>query len=183
MPLTFTIEQTRYTGPVKESLQAFIVAYEMQSLGQKFLKNTEHEAIELPFQTVSHLPSRHPQRIVIVPISNEENYFKHPCLGFAIAIEEQYFILSTTDAFADATFLSLIEDPQVEKVCFDYKQLFVVLGRASITMKGPYFDVMIAAYTLDETPSLTRAALFIKYGLILSDDPHIQAKQICTQLL
>ena len=183
VPLNFTIEQTRYTGPVRDTLQAFIVEYEMQSLAQKFLKQHPVTESDIAFETVSILPAIETKTIIIVPIVHDDNYLKHPCQGFIIGLNNRYFMMQANDAYADKLFIQSMQDHHIEKVCFDYKQLYVILARASIAMHGPYFDVMIAAYTLDETPSLTRAALFLKSGIILSEDPTIQAKQIGGRLL
>jgi DNA polymerase-1 len=185
MTLPFTIEDTLYKGVNSNLLQAFIQSYEMKSLLARFApSDTLKTPSVIPeFLNVTTLPTlQKPKEFCIVPAYAEGNYFKQDLLGFAVQFENQSFYLTLQHAQHDAWLKTIFNDETIKKITYDYKALIVLSSRFGLTVKGPTFDVMIAAQTLEESSTFTKQNYFGQQGIDLSPDPVASSFQICASL-
>jgi DNA polymerase-1 len=185
MSLPFTIEDTLYKGVNSNLLQSFIQTYEMKSLLARF---TTTDSIKTPtaipeFLNVTTLPiSSKPNEVYVVAAYTEGNYFKQELLGFAIEIGGQSFYLTYQNAQQDTFLKDLFADKTIKKITYDFKALLVLSTRFGMTIKGPSFDVMIAAQTLEESSTFNKQLYFAQQGIDLSLDPVASSFQICAAL-
>jgi len=186
MILPFSIEDTLYQGVDSNRLQAFIQRYEMKSLLNKFSPNDALQTTTLipTFTLVELLPLVDlVDKISIIPAYQDANYFKANVLGFALTIDAKSYYLPLQHASVDATFLSLLNNPKVIKLTYDYKALIILCSKHQILVKGPTFDVMIAAQTLEESSTFNKRQFFIDHDIELSTDPVAASFQVCDALM
>jgi DNA polymerase-1 len=181
MNLPFTLVDTEYRGVEAATFEAFVQRYEMTSLNGRFFKKPTPIA-SVEYSVVSQIPAMSSSMIAIVPIINEGNYFQEPMQGLAISDGNQTYVITSGDAKQDASWQSILVNPAVTKLVYDYKQLYVLLHQQGYPIQGPFFDVMIATYALDETPSLNRTQVMRMRGIELSEDLQAQAVTIASHL-
>lgn len=185
MTLPFTIEDTLYQGVHSNLLQSFIQTYEMKSLLNKFtpsdtLQNTSPIPI---FQMVSLLPDVGVvKKLSVIPSYQEGNYFKARLLGFALIINDLHVYIPLEDALLDRRLLSLLSDPDVTKLTYDYKALMIIASLHHIVVQGPTFDVMIAAQTIEESSTFHKKQFFVDHDIELSSDPVAASFQVAHAL-
>jgi DNA polymerase I len=181
MTLPFSLADTTYQGVVAPTFEAFVNQYEMKSLNGRFLKKSAPQT-QLIFNQVDHLPSTQSDQIVIVPIIKEGNYFQELLTGFVIHFDQQSYVISIDSAKKDPQFLTLLSAKDVEKWVYDYKQLLVLANLHGLNINGRFFDVMIATYAMDETPSLNRLQVLRMRGVDLPEDPLLEAVTIAQHI-
>jgi DNA polymerase I len=169
MALPFALEDTTYQGINPAVFEAFVKTYEMTSLLGRFHKPTTHQP-SITATLVTALPKLETQAITIVPLIEEGNYFQLPLAGFIVGIHETLWKINLDDAQHDVQFKAYLQDSSIEKIVYDYKQLYVLAHRHQLPLNGPYFDVMIATYAMDETPSLNRQQVMMMRGVTLPED-------------
>jgi DNA polymerase I len=182
MVLPFSLDAMLYQSLDEEKFSEFIDRYEMRSLANRFQTQAAKSSTPITINTITSLPSPVLGSLAILPIIESGNYMQLELLGFAIAYENQVYIISRENALADSNFRQACQSEQCEKIVYDYKQLLVLGHRYQLVISGPYFDTMMASYALDETPSLTRLQVMQAYGLDLVEDLTIQAFQIASFL-
>ncbi len=182
MKLPFTLEQTLYSGLQPETFQQFVTQYEMKSLLGRFQMKANTIELPLTYEKVPSLPNEHYQTISIVPMIKTGNYFRESLLGWVIVHLSRTFVLTLTDSQKDPIFKRIMQDPKVEKIAFDYKELLVVAHRHNLLVRGSFFDCMLATYALEETPSLNRQAVMLQAGIHLHDDLLEQSVQVAQTL-
>ena len=178
MALPFTIDATHYQGIQPEVFQAFVQQYEMTSLLGRFQSENQAPPAPLVYERVDALPTLSTDRVVIIPLIKEGNYFQQPLEGWVVHFLQQTYVLPLDASLKDAQFQALLANPSIDKLVYDYKQLAVLLRRHGFTLKGPYFDCMLAAYALEETPSLNRQSVLTQAGLALQENLLEQSIQI-----
>jgi DNA polymerase-1 len=185
MTLPFTIEDTLYQGVHSNLLQSFIQKYEMKSLLNKFSpSDTLQKTSPIPtFQIVSLLPDVGVvKKISVIPSYQEGNYFKAKLLGFALIINDLHVYIPLEDALLDRQLLSLLSDPTVTKLTYDYKALMIIASLHHIDVQGPTFDVMIAAQTIEESSTFHKKQFFVDHDIELSVDPVAASFQVAHAL-
>ncbi|SEO82379.1 DNA polymerase I [Amphibacillus marinus] len=79
----------------------------------------------------------------------EDNYHNATIIGFAIANEKENYFISTDTALASDDFKQWLEDPTMNKITFDSKQVTVALLRYGIKVKGLTFDLLLTSYLIN----------------------------------
>ncbi len=182
MALPFDLEATRYQGIDETIFQTFAQTYEMKSLQGRFLFKQSASPVTTTFETVTSLPALSVDAIAMVPVLAEGNYFQVDLQGWTLRIGDKNYYISLKDSQSDASFSQLLGSPSIEKIVYDYKQLMVLCHRYHFSLKGPFFDCMLATYVIDETPSLNRNQVFQQAGMILPIDLVEQAIQVVDYL-
>jgi len=72
-----------------------------------------------------------------------------------------YFDLENKEIFAEIK--TLLENPAIEKICFDLKSDLEVLQKARINLAGNYFDILLASYVLSPGRKITLPDLVAEY--------------------
>ncbi|MFZ9196963.1 MAG: DNA polymerase I [Bacilli bacterium] len=183
MNLPFQLEQTLYQGIQQDQFLQFVTQYEMKSLLGRFQKKTKETATELVFEKVKALPDGTYKQISIVPLIKQGNYFQSTLEGWVIHHQSQTYLLSLEDSQHDQVWQRIMQDKEVEKISFDYKELIVLCHRYHIQLDGPFFDCMLATYAIEENPSLNRQAVMQQVGITLSEDLVEQSVQVAQALL
>ncbi len=184
MQLPFPLSNTRYQGVIDTALQSFITQYEMKSLNGRFLmKATDTNTTqEVQYEKVKQLPTLNAKKIAVLPVIEEGNYFQLTLQGWAIQVEDKSYFLSMMDSDKDSQFKSILANPSIEKIVYDYKQLLILANRYHLDIQGPFFDCMLATYAIDETPSLNRQQVMMQLGITLGETLEVQSIQIVQQL-
>lgn len=183
MNLPFQLEQTLYQGIQQDQFLQFVTQYEMKSLLGRFQKKTKETATELVFEKVKALPDGTYKQISIVPLIMQGNYFQSTLEGWVIHHQSQTFVLSLENSQHDQVWQRIMQDKEIEKISFDYKELIVLCHRYHIQLDGPFFDCMLATYAIEENPSLNRQAVMQQAGITLSEDLVEQSVQVAQALL
>lgn len=185
MTLPFAIEDTLYQGVQSNLLQAFIQKYEMKSLLNKFTPQDALQKTSLvpTFAWVTSIPVvTSVEKITIIAAYQDGNYFKTPLLGFALIVNGASYYLALEHALLDLNLLSLLKNPDITKLTYDYKAFIILCARQKIEVKGPTFDVMIAAQTIEESSTFNKKQFFVDHDIELSLDPVAASFQICQSL-
>ncbi|MGA0876204.1 MAG: 5'-3' exonuclease H3TH domain-containing protein, partial [Bacilli bacterium] len=183
MNLPFQLEQTLYQGIQQDQFLQFVTQYEMKSLLGRFQTKTKETATELVFEKVRALPDGTYKQISIVPLIKQGNYFQSTLEGWVIHHQSQTYLLSLEDSQHDQVWQRIMQDKEVEKISFDFKELIVLCHRYHIQLDGPFFDCMLATYAIEENPSLNRQAVMQQVGITLSEDLVEQSVQVAQALL
>ena len=143
VPMEITIDDTKYKGPNKESLNKLYEDLEFYSLLKKEKKNTAKK--EIPIQIIKNIDDLKIDKAVAVYLEVfGQNYHKSPILGMGVYNENiAYFIplevLKQTPKFLKET----------EKYTYDLKKMTVALKWQNIDINNVTFDTMIAGALLD----------------------------------
>lgn len=182
MALPFDLSQTLYQGLNQDHFQKFVTEYEMKSLLGRFQMKANTLAPTITFEQVKSLPEQTYQQISIVPIIKAGNYFQESLIGWVVQNQTRTFVLKLEDSLVDPIWKRIMQDPTIEKIAFDYKELLVLCHRYQVLIRGPFFDCMLATYALDETPSLNRQSVMQQSGISLSEDLLEQCAQVAQSL-
>ncbi|MCX6761739.1 MAG: DNA polymerase I [Candidatus Moranbacteria bacterium] len=72
-----------------------------------------------------------------------------------------YFDLENKEIFAEIK--NLLENPAIEKICFDLKSDLEILQNARISLAGNYFDILLASYVLSPGRKITLPDLVAEF--------------------
>lgn len=167
MELPFAIADTAYQGYDHEEALAFGTRYELRTfLGKlplNWKRQTSNGAIKVrQVARIGSFPKR--PAIGLYLDASETNYHKAALLGVAVSDGTEALYLKLEDARKDDALTSLLKEGTVLKRVYDLKATYVLLKRHGIDLDGPYFDAMLASYTLDTSFNPTPEALLGLYG-------------------
>ena len=96
------------------------------------------------------------------------SYHKAELFGIAIAIENEVYYISKTNLLKDSTILEWLKDKNIQKYCYDYKAIKVILDRNNVTIEGLKFDLLLASYLLDSSLTNEEDAVFSYFNVSIS---------------
>ena len=176
VPLDFEFESLRYQGPSRERCYTLFSRLAFRSLTNEFAPTAE--AVEQDYALVVTLTDldaliaelRETGAFALRVIGDRSTAMRAAIVGIAFSSADQrarYLPLGGGDAGENGDLLSgpvtpqvsrqaaldrlkpLLEDDTVRKVGHDLKQESVLLEQHGITLRGLWFDTMLASYLLD----------------------------------
>ena len=176
MNLPFTLDDLKYDGYDYNLLSNFYTKYECFSLLKKLkpndkLKTTESEIkINIEVINVKAFKEIENPKVMILDIE-KSNY--HTCkpngIYFSSNSKVYYF---SNKYFNDQDFILFMQDPNKEKITYDYKQFKVSLNNIGIKLKGLKFDLFLAAYLINPALNNDPISIYGYFGvnLLLKDN-------------
>ena len=143
VPMEITIDDTKYKGPNKESLNKLYEDLEFYSLLKKEKKNTAKK--EIPIQIIKNIDDLKIDKAVAVYLEVfGQNYHKSPILGMGVYNENIAYFIPLEVLKQNPKFLK-----ETEKYTYDLKKMTVALKWQNIDINNVTFDTMIAGALLD----------------------------------
>lgn len=177
VPLSFSLDETRYQGYSFEEISNFCMRYELKQLLAKLdkkWKRTEQDAIEIEPQIITSFKGfPAPEEIGIAVDYEKGNYHQAELYGMALSIQQRVYYIEKEALEKDITLQSWLADPHIAKYGFDYKASKVLLSRYHIPMEGLAFDLLLAAYLLDSSLTNDPETVFSYFNILLSETPEI----------
>ncbi len=171
LELPFTLEDTKYEGYSFDKIKDFCDKYELKTflnrLITKWKKSDEEEEYEIEEEAPAELKEVKEVGIAI-DLENESDYYGSHVYGLALYINGHNYYLDIDKLKKNKAVISLLEDEDVKKYCYDYKSIKVALSNEGIDLKGLEFDMLIAAYLLDTSLNKNADHIFSYYGANIS---------------
>ena len=143
VPMEITIDDTKYKGPNKESLNKLYEDLEFYSLLKKEKKNTAKK--EIPIQIIKNIDDLKIDKAVAVYLEVfGQNYHRSPILGMGVYNENIAYFIPLEVLKQNPKFLK-----ETEKYTYDLKKMTVALKWQNIDINNVTFDTMIAGALLD----------------------------------
>lgn len=152
--LPFSINELEYKGYEFDKLNAFAQQFSLKQLMNKIpqkWKKISMTEIDISPKTVTTFKDIEFKDKIGVAIDQEGNYSTEPVFGIAICNGEDTYYISIDNAKNDSYLKEVLNNPNINKYCFDYKAIKFALKRYDINIEGLSFDVLIAAYLLDSS--------------------------------
>ncbi|WP_394233188.1 DNA polymerase I [Niallia oryzisoli] len=177
-PVEVKLDEIEYEGFEKEKLSSLFKELGFQSLLDKFgeeLSDTETLVLEdIEFEVVTEVSedlfANHNTLYVEVL---EDNYHYADIIGISLVNEKGHFFIPTNIALESSVFKAWAEDEEKKKSVYDVKRSEVSLRHHGIHLNGVSFDLLIAAYLVNPSETITDiASVASRYGFsaIQSDD-------------
>jgi len=167
MDLPFTLENTIYGGYRHDDAVSFGARYELKSFLAKLparWKQSE-ETASIVIKRVNNLSSfRLTGAIGVYLDATEANYHKSSLLGIAINNGLETVYIAIEDALKDPFTKAILALDTITKRMYDIKAAYALLDRYGLRLNGPFFDAMLASYTLDTSLNPSAEALLGLYG-------------------
>ena len=174
VPLDFDLSKTEYLGYDFKEISSFCTRYELKQLLSKIsvhgkVKVTSEVKKEIEVKEVTSFKDINKPTSLGIAIDKENfSYHKAELFGIAIAIENEVYYISKTDLLKDSTLLEWLKDKNIQKYCYDYKAIKVILDRNNVTIEGLKFDLLLASYLLDSSLTNEEDAVFSYFNVSIS---------------
>lgn len=150
VPMEVDFEKYRNTGYDQETLSAFCIEHEMNTLLRKISSVTPVKT-EIQIQQVTSMPEINQDFSLSVAVY-DHNYHKSIVLGYGVYYPGFCGFISYEDALKDDRFKSVLKNPQIKKYGYDIKKCMIASKWNGIEIDGYDFDLQLASYILN--PSL-----------------------------
>ena len=90
--------------------------------------------------------------------------------GIAIATKEKTYYEYIEDAEKDEALKSLLENPSIDKICYDSKKIAISLDKIGINLQGIAFDMLLACYLLDSSLTDAPKLCFSLFGVDIESE-------------
>ena len=174
VPLDFDLSKTEYLGYDFKEISSFCTRYELKQLLSKIsvhgkVKVTSEVKKEIEVKEVTSFKDINKPTSLGIAIDKENiSYHKAELFGIAIAIENEVYYISKTNLLNDSTLLEWLKDKNIQKYCYDYKAIKVILDRNNVTIEGLKFDLLLASYLLDSSLTNEEDAVFSYFNVSIS---------------
>ena len=174
VPLDFDLSKTEYLGYDFKEISSFCTRYELKQLLSKIsvhgkVKVTSEVKKEIEVKEVTSFKDINKPTSLGIAIDKENiSYHKAELFGIAIAIENEVYYISKTNLLKDSTILEWLKDKNIQKYCYDYKAIKVILDRNNVTIEGLKFDLLLASYLLDSSLTNEEDAVFSYFNVSIS---------------
>lgn len=152
VPLTYNMDEFKYSEPDTKELANFYRQYDMYSL----LKRMEATSVTTPTKKVeativSHIDQVKDDFSLVVGVY-DKNYHKSIVLGYALYNKEIQSYIRYEDALNDQNFKEILRNPAIKKYGYDIKRQKTASLWNQIEIQGYDFDLQLSSYILN--PSL-----------------------------
>jgi len=174
VPLDFDLSKTEYLGYDFKEISSFCTRYELKQLLSKIsvhgkVKVTSEVKKEIEVKEITSFKDINKPTSLGIAIDKENiSYHKAELFGIAIAIENEVYYISKTNLLNDSTLLEWLKDKNIQKYCYDYKAIKVILDRNNVTIEGLKFDLLLASYLLDSSLTNEEDAVFSYFNVSIS---------------
>ena len=192
------MEDTTYQGYDFKTLNEFCQKYGLKQFINKVSpkwKKKDPFASEVKVDKTNSLEGLNIKDKVGIALDySDDDYSLCDIYGIALSDGERTFYIDIDDVKNNEKVLSLLENKEIKKYCFDYKAIKVALSRYGITIDGLFFDLLIASYILDSSsrnnPDFVMNLFGVDLGekedtisLLSSNNPSRTGKMACFPLL
>ncbi len=179
VPLDFDISSTRYLGYDFKKISTFCSRYELKQLLSKISAQGKQKPKEEINQNVEVIEIKSfkefekPKSLGIAIDKQNISYPKAELYGVAISLNNKAYYISINDLINDETIINWLKDETIDKYCYDFKAIKVVLNRYKIGLEGLKFDLLLASYLLDSSLINEEDAVFSYFNVSLSHNEEI----------
>lgn len=179
VPLDFDISSTKYLGYDFKEISAFCSRYELKQLLSKISaqgKQKPKEEINQNIEVIeinSFKDFEKPKSLGIAIDKQNISYPKAELYGVAISLDNKTYYISVNNFINDSTIINWLKDETIDKYCYDYKAIKVILNRYKIGLEGLKFDLLLASYLLDSSLINEEDAVFSYFNVSLSHNEEI----------
>ncbi|MDR2828477.1 MAG: DNA polymerase I [Acholeplasmatales bacterium] len=89
------------------------------------------------------------RELAVYASSSSSNYHKSSILGFGICTKNGCYYFSKDIGYECETFIDVLENINIKKNVFNYKELYVLLKYDNIFLRGVDFDLLLASYLIN----------------------------------
>ncbi len=179
VPLNFTLESTEYLGYDFKEISSFCSRYELKQLlskisvqgKSKITKEIVHSVDVIEISSFSGFIK--PKAIGIAIDKENTSYHKAELFGLGISFDGKTYYISKDNLINDSSLKDWLKDKEIEKYCFDYKAIKVLLNRYDIGLEGLKFDLLLASYLLDSSLINEEDAIFSYFNISISHNEEI----------
>lgn len=150
--LPFKISDLEYRGFQFEKINEFCQKYELKSILNRLptkLKNTS--AIKIDFKVVNDLPPDDYKEVGLYLDLDSDNYHYANINAIGISSKDCVYIIDANNIKNATNLITILNNKECQKCVYDYKEIKVALHRLNIPINGLNFDLLLAAYLLDNT--------------------------------
>lgn len=154
--LPFNIEDTKYEGYDFQTINTFCQKYGLKQFINKvnpFWKKKDVTNVEIEIENITSLAKYpKPSKLgIALDFENEEDYTNSDIYGIGYNFDGHHLYQSFENLKNDEVAKQYLQDPSIEKYCYDYKAIKVNLNRYGIILNGLKFDLLLASYLLDSS--------------------------------
>ena len=154
-PIPFKVEDTLYEGYDFQAISEFCQRYGLKQFMSKISSKWKKEDAtgeDLEIKEIKTLKGIEIANSIGIALDYEDDdYSLSSIFGVAFDINKEHFYMSKEDLLNDETAIKVLEDPKIEKYCYDYKAIKVNLHNLGIHIQGLKFDLLIASYLIDSS--------------------------------
>lgn len=167
--LPFAIEDLVYPGYDFNAINEFCQKYDLKSVVNKIqpkwkIKNLSSQDIE--FEKVDNFDNIDLKDSFGIALDFEDdNYTDTDVYGIAISVDKKQYYIDIESAKKDEKLIKALADENIKKYSYDYKANKVALNRYGITLKGNYFDLLLAAYLIDSSAKNNLELILNMFGV------------------
>ena len=174
VPLSFTLEETKYEGYDFEQINTFCNKYELKQFLNRLpakLRKSSVSSFDIEYKKISTIDGQNIDDEIGIALDIEPgNYNNATIYGIAISTKTEAFYLDYDDAKNDAKLISILKNSDIKKFCYDYKAIKVALSKDNIDIDGLKFDILLAAYLLDSSLANNLDAVMHYFGMDVSSN-------------
>lgn len=179
LDLPFSLDDTLYEGYEFSEISSFCTHYELKQLLSKLSVKGKQKAStrtqkEITYTQIGSVEDLKEPAIMGISLDRQEgNYHKAELYGISLTINENTYYMDIEDAKKDQKLQSWLMDEKINKNCFDYKAIKVLLHRHGLKIQGLHFDLFLASYLLDSSLTNEDDAVFSYFNVELKEKPEI----------
>lgn len=185
-------KDTLYKGYDFSKISNFALKYQFKTLLNKLPKqfklekkvaNTINFTEEIDYNDLNSV-----NEIGVAIDIEKVNYHDAKLFGIALTTLKNNYYIHYENLINNNAILNLLENQDIKKFTFNYKEILCVFARYNIRIKGLYFDLLLANYLLDSNSKGDIESLLISKGIdisyalnnqnLLFDDSHIKLTAI-----
>lgn len=154
VPISFTINDLKPGPPKSEELKKLFQELEFHQLLKEWSPvggEEEPSALSIQDSEGAHRLTerlRSVARLALCPLPSRRQGTPGQLLGIGVSADEREGFFLARDGGLPAL-KALLDNPEIEKVGHDLKELILLLGKEGVGLRGPLFDVMVASYLIN----------------------------------
>ena len=170
VPVTYTLEDLKYTGPDSDNLSLFLRKFDMFSLDRKLTGKKVSSSTS--FEIVDKIPSEFLNQDLGLYIDvNGANYHFDTIIGLSLSNANKTYFINRDDILNDKDLINYLCSDKYCKYCFDIKSTICICNRLNIKPNGLVFDLLLGTYLLESLVKDDPIQLFSYYNILISDRP------------
>ncbi len=163
-PLEVSLTDTELHPYEQETLTNFFMEMGFHSLLNKLqIDMPSTPFVEVSFETILTMNEKvlTPTATILVEVVDAV-YHKAPIIGFTVVNENGNFFIPTDIALDSKEFIAWLGDEQIKKATYDAKRAIVALKWHGVELNGVDFDLLVAAYVLNPSATVTDVSTIAK---------------------
>lgn len=184
VPLNYAEEQYKL-NLAENKLEEFCLKYEFKSILARanFLESKSPEQIAITPVEFCNINNSDEFKILVDKIIQEKKMVFYPVLESSAFDLKHIFIANSNQSYyisnnseIENIFVTLLENPEVEKITYDVKKLYKFCFQQHKMIQGTVFDIMLAAYLLE--PMANNYSIESLHNFYVGENYHLNEKNI-----